>query len=37
LPRRREVPLARWSLAELRREVVAQGVVAQISGATLWR
>src|SRR5262245_27031281 len=37
LPRRREVPLARWSVAELRREVVAQGVVAQISGTTLWR
>jgi hypothetical protein len=31
------VPLARWSVAELRREVVAQGLVAQISGATLWR
>ena len=31
------MPLARWSLAELRREVVAQGLVAQISGATLWR
>src|SRR5206468_4296339 len=37
LPRRREVPLARWSVSELRREVVAQGLVAQISGATLWR
>jgi DDE superfamily endonuclease len=37
LPARRGVPLARWSLAELRREVVAHGVVAQISGATLWR
>src|SRR5881397_2643665 len=37
LPRRREVPLARWSVSELRREVVAQGVVAQISGTTLGR
>lgn len=37
LPARRGVPLARWSLAELRREVVAHGLVAQISGATLWR
>src|SRR5438128_8846959 len=37
LPARRGVPLARWSLAELRREVIAQGLVAQISGATLWR
>lgn len=31
------MPLARWSLAELRREVVARGLVAQVSGATLWR
>jgi len=31
------VPLARWSVSELRREVVAQGVVAQISGTTLGR
>ena len=37
LPARAGVPLARWSLTELRREVVARGVVAQISGATLWR
>ncbi|MBI1728698.1 MAG: IS630 family transposase [Candidatus Rokubacteria bacterium] len=37
LPARRALPLARWSLAELRREVMAHGVVAQISGATLWR
>lgn len=37
LPARRGGPLARWSLAELRREVVAQGLVAQVSGATLWR
>jgi hypothetical protein len=31
------VPLARWSLADLHREVVARGLVATISGATLWR
>ena len=31
------VPLARWSVAELRHAVVAQGIVAQISGTTLWR
>lgn len=31
------MPLARWSLSELRRAVVAHGLVAQISGATLWR
>jgi len=37
LPVQRGRPLARWSLPELQREVVAQGVVAQISEATLWR
>ena len=37
LPAERGVPLARWSIPELQREVVAQGLVAQISGATLWR
>jgi DDE superfamily endonuclease len=37
LPARRGTPLARWSLPELRRAVIAQGIVAQISGATLWR
>ena len=37
LPAERGVPLARWSIPELRREVVAQGLVAQISGTTLWR
>ena len=31
------MPLARWSLRELRREVVARGLVAQVSGTTLWR
>jgi hypothetical protein len=37
LPCRRGLPLSRWSVAELRREAVASGIVAQISGATLWR
>ena len=37
LPSRLGLPLARWSLAELRREAMAQGLVAQISGTTLWR
>ena len=37
LPARRGLPVARWSLPELRRAVIAQGIVAQISGATLWR
>lgn len=31
------VPLARWSLADLHREVLARGLVATISGTTLWR
>src|SRR6266436_3032618 len=37
LPAERGLPLARWSLSDLQRAVVAQGLVAQISGATLWR
>jgi hypothetical protein len=37
LPARRGLPLARWSLSELRRAVLDQGLVAQISGTTLWR
>ena len=36
-PAQRGLPLARWSLSELQQAVVAQGLVAQISGATLWR
>ena len=31
------VPVARWSLAYLRREVLARGLVAMVSGTTLWR
>jgi DDE superfamily endonuclease len=37
LPSRSNVPLARFTIAELRREVLARGLVAQISGITLWR
>ena len=37
LPSRRHLPLARWTCSELRREVMAQGLVAEISGTTLWR
>lgn len=37
LPSRRDLPLARWTCSELRREVMAQGLVAEISGTTLWR
>ncbi len=36
-PSRRGLPLSRFSLAEIRREVLAEGIVAEISGATLWR
>lgn len=31
------MPVARWSLTELREAVLAQGLVAEISGTTLWR
>lgn len=31
------VPLARWSISELQREVVARGLVATLGGTTLWR
>jgi hypothetical protein len=37
LPSRGEVPLARFTIPELHREVLARGIVAQISGVTLWR
>jgi hypothetical protein len=37
LPARRGLPLAHWSLNELRREAMEHGIVAQISGTTLWR
>jgi hypothetical protein len=37
LPSRHGVPLAHWSVAELRQEAVARGIVAKISGTTLWR
>jgi hypothetical protein len=32
-----QLPLSRLSLSEIRREVITQGLVAEISGATLWR
>jgi hypothetical protein len=31
------LPLSRFSLAEIQREVLAEGLVAQVSGTTLWR
>ena len=37
LPSRSDVPLARFTIPELHAEVLARGLVAQISGVTLWR
>ena len=37
LPARRGVPLSRWSVRELQREVITQGLVAESSGTTIWR
>jgi hypothetical protein len=37
LPHRLGLPLSRLSIADLQQEVVAQGLVAEISGTTLWR
>ncbi len=37
LPSETGVPLSRWSSAEIAREAVKRGVVAEISGATVWR
>lgn len=37
LPAESGRPLSRWSAQELRREVLRQGIVASISGSTIWR
>ena len=37
LPYQSEVPLSRWSLPEIRREVIERGLVASIGETTLWR
>jgi hypothetical protein len=37
LPAELGLPLARFSLGELRREAIRRGIVATISGTTLWR
>ena len=37
LPYRLGLPLSRLSVSEIQREVVAQGMVAEISGTTVWR
>jgi hypothetical protein len=34
LPHRKGLPLSRFSIADLRQEVLDQGLVAEISGAT---
>ena len=35
--KRKGLPLSRFSIADIRQEVLAQGLVAEISGATIWR
>ena len=37
LPYRLGLPLSRLSIEEIRQHVISQGLVAEISGATLWR
>jgi hypothetical protein len=37
LPYRHGIPLSRFSIEEIRREVITRGITAQISGSTLWR
>src|SRR5580692_9070291 len=37
LPHRLGLPLSRFSINEIRQHVISQGLVAEISGATLWR
>jgi hypothetical protein len=37
LPATHQVPLSRWSLEELTQHVCRSGLVAQLSGSTLWR
>jgi len=37
LPYKNGIPLSRFSISDIRREVIASGIIAQISGTTLWR
>lgn len=37
IPHQKGLPLSRFSISEIRREVLARGIVADVSGATLWR
>jgi len=37
IPKESGVPLSRYSISEIQREILRRGIVAQISGKTLWR
>src|SRR3954464_9633132 len=37
LPAMSGLPLSRWSTVEIAREAVQRGIVAQVSGITVWR
>lgn len=37
LPYHHGIPLSRFSIEEIRREVISRGITAQVSGSTLWR
>ena len=37
LPHRLGLPLSRFSVEDIRQQVLAQGLIAQISGTTIWR
>jgi DDE superfamily endonuclease len=37
LPAKSGIPLSRWSAAEIAREAVERGIVARVSGITIWR
>jgi hypothetical protein len=37
LPHLEGVPLSRWSIAEIKREVIQRGILARVGESTLWR
>jgi transposase len=37
LPSESGIPLSRWSTGEIAREAIQRGIVADVSGATIWR
>jgi hypothetical protein len=37
IPNKIGIPLSRLSISELKREVVKRGIIASVSGMTLWR